>query len=189
MRHTLEQVLLHLVVVSMVFVYGCSDDSEGVNPEDRLCRGESGFAAMINGGPQPVEMCVSDEQTIAHYVTDPGGDRYAISATFTSDSLTIEIQIGFFVQPNIPRTLTLTADEGVANADPSAAWFFYTETKLNTYNYVSTSVSGTFTVTFNDPSIATVSFSGVSIALDDASSGDPAGARTISEGYLSVNAD
>jgi hypothetical protein len=194
-----KQNLLHVLVIASVLscgsllggclLAGCGKDSNGVNPADRLCRGQSGFAARITGTPTPVEMCVSDQLTIANYIPDAAGDKYEISASFTTDSLTVDIEISFFVQPSFPRTLTLTADQGLADADPSAAWFFYHEIKQETYEYISSFVTGTFTVTFNDASVATATFSGVEVELDDASSGDPAGARSISEGYVSVNAD
>lgn len=200
MKDSPKHQLLHVLVIASVLSFGsllgscllagCGEDSSGINPEDRLCRGRSGFAASIAGTPEPVEMCVSDQQTIAHYIPDVAGDKYEISASFATDSLTtIDIEISFFVQPSFPRTLTLTADQGLADADPSAAWFFYHEVKRDTYEYVSSFVTGTFTVTFNDASVAVATFSGVEVELDDASSGDPAGVRSISEGYVSVNGD
>jgi len=186
---TLKQILLHLVVVSCVFVLGCSDDDDGVNPEDRLCGGKSGFAALISGDAKPVEMCVSDQTTIANYYTDGDNAHYDIRATFTSDSLTIEIQLSFFVQESPPTTLTPNTNESQAKSDPGAVWFFYHESKLGTYDYVASSVTGAFTVTYNDPSIAVATFSSLQLELDDTSSGDPAGSRDISEGYVSVTAE
>jgi len=186
MKRFFDQALLHLVVVSMVFVLGCSEDSDGVNPSDRLCGGESGFAAMINGGPRPVEMCVSDDATVANYVPLGNVARYEIRALFVSDSLTVEVQLGFFVQPSTPTTLILTTNQAQAESDPGAAWFFYRETKLGTYDYVAATVNGVLTVTFNDPSVAVATFGGVDLELDDVSSGDPMGSRSISEGYVSV---
>jgi len=186
---TLKQILLHLVVVSCVFVLGCSDDDDGVNPEDRLCRGESGFAALIAGGAKPVEMCVSDQATVANYYTDGDNAHYDIRATFASDSLTIEIQLSFFVQQSVPATLTPNTNEIQAKSNPGEVWFFYHETKLGTYDYVASSVTGAFTVTFNDPSVAVATFSGLQLELNDTSSGDPAGSRDISEGYVSVTGE
>jgi len=188
-KATLKQILLHLVVVSCVFVLGCSDDDDGVNPEDRLCRGESGFAALISGGAKPVEMCVSDQATVANYYTDGDNAHYDIRATFASDSLTIEIQLSFFVQESPPTTLTPNTNESQAKSNPGEVWFFYHETKLDTYDYVASAVSGFFTVTFNDPSVAVATFSGLQLELDDTSSGDPAGSRDISEGYVSVTGE
>ena len=189
MKHVLEQVPLLLVVVSMVFVLGCSDDSKGVDPSDRLCRGESGFAAAITGGPTPVEMCVSDQATVANYVPFQDTARYEIRAVFVSDSLTIEVELSFFVQPTPPTTLTLTTNQAQAESDPGAVWIFYRETKLGTYDYVAATVTGVFTVTFNDPSVAVGTFAGVEMALDDVVSGDPVGSRSINEGYVSVTAE
>jgi hypothetical protein len=183
------RILLHLLIVSSVFVFGCSSEDKGVNPSERLCGGKSGFAADITGGEKPVEMCVSDKETVARVVQLGENAHYEIRAVFTSDSLTVEVQIAFFVQPTFPVTLTLTTNEAEANSDPSTAWFFYHETKLGTYDYVAATVTGIFTVTFNDPTIAVATFSGVQLELDDTSSGDPAGTRDISEGYVSVSAE
>jgi hypothetical protein len=189
MKPSLLQILLHLIVLSTVFALGCSDDSNGVNPEDRLCGGKSGFAASIVGGATPVDMCVSDQATFADYYTDGENAHYDIRATFTSDSLTIEIQLSFFVQQTVPATLAPNTNETQAKSNPGEVWFFYRERKLNTYDYVASSVTGAFTVTYNDPSVAVATFSGLHLDLDDTSSGDPAGSRDISEGYVSVNAD
>ncbi len=185
----MKNILLAAVVVSCVLVLGCSDDSDGVNPEDRLCRGESGLAALITGGAKEVEMCVSDQATVADYYTDGDNAHYDIRATFASDSLTIEIQLSFFVQQTVPATLAPNTNEIQAKSNPGEVWFFYRERKLNTYDYVASSVTGAFIVTYNDPSVAVATFSGLHLDLDDASSGDPAGSRDISEGYVSVTAE
>jgi hypothetical protein len=169
---------------------GCgNDDANGVNPEDKLCRGQSGFGARIAGGTESIEMCVPDQATLAYYV--PIGDeaRYEIRASFTTGGLTIEILVHFYVQPTYPMTLSLTANAAQADSDPGSVWFYYEETKDGDYDYVGVSVTGVFTVTFNDPSIAVASFSGLEIQLEDNSTGDPAGVRTISEGYVNVSAD
>jgi hypothetical protein len=185
----LGQILLDLLVVSTVLVAGCSDDSGTVNAKDRLCGGQSGFAARITGMSPAVDMCVSDQATIADFVADPGGDKYHITAIFTSDSLTVEVQFSFFVQPSFPTSLTLTTNQAQADSDPGSAWIFYRETKLDTYDYVASSASGSLTVTFNDPSVVVATFSGMGLELDDSSSGDPAGSRTVSEGYVSVTGE
>ncbi len=185
----LGQALLDLVVVSTVLVGGCSDDSGGVNPKDRLCGGQSGFAARITGMSSAVDMCVSDQATVADFISDAGGDKYHITALFTSDSLSIEVQFTFFVQPSFPTSLTLTTNQAQADSDPGAAWVFYRETKLNTYDYVAASASGSLTVTFNDASVVVATFSGMGLELDDSVSGDPAGARTVSEGYVSATGE
>lgn len=196
-----KQFPLHPVVIPLVLLcgvclggfglFGCgNDESNGVNPEDKLCRGEHGVAARITGTPEPLDMCVSDGQTVVDYIPI-GNDqaKYHITAIFATGDLTIEIQVSFFAQPVFPTTLTLTANQGLADSDPGAAWFYYQETKLGVYDYVSSAVTGVFTVTFNDPSIAVATFHAVEVELDEASSGNPAGVRNISEGYASVTVE
>jgi hypothetical protein len=182
--------LVCAVCLSSFGLSGCGNDSKGVNPEDRLCRNEHGFAARITGLAQPLDMCVSDQATIAEYVP-VGTDevKYEITAVFISGDLTIEVLVSFFAQPTNPTSLTLTANPSQANSDPGAVWFYYHETKDGVYDYIPSTATGTFLLTFNGPTVATATFSGVEIQLEDASSGNPAGTRMISEGYLSVTVD
>ncbi len=195
MKNSLEQVLLRVLVASFFLscgglVSGCGDDSKGVNPGVKLCRNDHGFAARITGMAEPLDMCVSDEATIADYVPAGIGDaRYEITAIFTSGDLTIEVLVNFFVQSTYPITLALTANRAQADSDHGAVWFYYHETKLGTYDYVPTSVTGIFTLTFNSPTLAVATFSGLEVQLEDGSSGDPVGVRNISEGYVSVTVE
>ena len=82
-----------------------------------------------------------------------------------------------------------TTNRARAGSDPGAAWFFYRETKLGTHAYVAATVTGMFTVPFNDPSVAAATLSSLQLELNDTSSGDPAGSRDISEGYVSVTGE
>ena len=187
-RHLWFAVIVTLCALALgsVGLSGCSDDSSRVDG-NKLCRGESGFGARIEGTPSTIDMCVSDAATLVELI--PVGideSRYLITAEFVSDSLTIQCQVGFFLQPAYPVTLSLTADRGLAESDPGSAWFYYQETKLGTYDVVSSAVTGTFSVVFNDSSIAVATFSSMLVELEDVSTGDPAGSRTVSEGYVSV---
>ena len=182
-----------LVCVACLFgvvLSGCEDDPEGVPAETRLCRNDQGFAARITGLDEPLDMCVSDQATIAEYIplgTDAA--KYEITAVFPSGDLTIEVLLSFYAQPTYPIALTLTANPAQADSDPGAVWFYYHETKTGAYDYVPSVVTGTFMLTFNGPTVATATFSAVEVQLEDATSGDPAGIRTITEGYVSVTVD
>ena len=182
----IKQILLQIIVLAAVLTLGCGDDSESVDPADRLCRGESGFAAQISGTPEPVEMCVSNENTLTAYIPGAQGDKYNSLASVEIDGVVIEIEIGFFVQPNTPTTLLGTSNRAQAESDPGSLLFVYRETRPGNYEYESVAVTGVFTVTFNDPSVAVVTFGSLEIDLDDVSTGSPVGSRAISEGYLSV---
>ena len=181
--------MLQVIVFSAVLTLGCGDGSDPIDPADKLCRGESGFAAQITGTPAPVEMCVSDENTFTTYIRSAGGDKYNSIATYEIDGLIIEIEMGFFVQDQTPTTLIGTSNRAQAESDPGSLLFIYHESKPGTYDYESVTVDGVFTVAFSDASVAVVTFGGLKIDLEDLSNNDPAGSRAISEGYLSVTPD
>jgi hypothetical protein len=175
--------------MSVVLTLGCGEDSETVNPADRLCRGESGFAAQISGTPEPFEMCVSNENTLTSYIPGPQGEKYNTLSSIEIDGTIFEVEIGFFVQPSTPTTLLGTSNRAQAESDPGSILFVYREIKPGQYEYESVAVTGIFTVTFNDPSVAVVTFGSLEIDLDDVSTGNPVGSRAIPEGYLSVTAN
>ena len=187
-----KQILLQLVVIAAVFLIGCSEDDTGVNPSDRLCGGAAGLAADVTGTPKPVELCVSNDNTITFY-TSPGGDvpagRYETTSVFTTDSLTIEVSTMFYQQGATSQPLNVTGNLAQAESDPAGFWFQYTETKEGAYVFTSTTVTGSATLTFNDPTVAVVTFRNLEITLEDAATQADAGTRRISDGYLNVTVD
>ncbi|UCG52457.1 MAG: hypothetical protein JSW58_02590 [Candidatus Latescibacterota bacterium] len=191
MSRNIKQILLHLVVVSSVLLPACSDETDIIDPSEKLCRGASGLGARISG-PEPIEMCVSDQETSTEYVPPGHGlpvSHYETVSVYSAGGLTIEIQTQFFEQDIWPRTLNITGNLAEAEADPDAAWFFYRETKEGEYEYTSATVTGAFTLTFNDQFVAVATFSNLEILLEDTATQTDAGMRRISEGYISVNVD
>jgi hypothetical protein len=172
---------------------GCSDDETTVDPGERLCKGMSGFAARISGTPEPIEMCVPDENTIVIYTPPGGGNpagKYEITSSYTSGDLTIEISTLLYAHSKTPQLLNVTGDRGQAEFDPDGFWFHYREIKDGDYDFSSTVVSGTATVTFNDPTVVVVTFTNLEISLTDtATSSTDAGSRRISEGYINALSD
>jgi hypothetical protein len=166
---------------------GCSDE-EALTDPNKLCARGAGIAARISGTPHPIEMCVDNDETSAVY-TLPPDDRYALRATSVSDSIEVTIEIGFRVYPDQPRNLTITTNATQAFVDPNGAWFFYRETKPGAYDYSASSVSGVFTLTFTDRTVAVGTFSDLKIELEETSGGAPAGSRVISEGFFAVTPD
>ena len=162
---------------------GCSEDT--VEPVDKLCRTGAGLGARISGTPNPVDMCVPNDQATTLF-GDVVPDRYELHATFTVDSITIEIDVSFQSRSDLPRVLVLTTDSNLPG--PDDVWFFYRETKPGVYDYTSASVAGGFTLTFSDPTVAVATFSSLQIDLEDAG-GTPTGTRVISEGFISVTPD
>jgi len=167
--------------------YGCHDHTSGVD-ENKLCREQTtGFGARIVGLPETLDMCVSDDSTVVDYIHLPSGDtKYLIAADFENDSLSIQIQIGFFLQGTYPVDLRMTADRDSADADPGMAWFYYREAKLGAYDYVDSTVTGNFNLAFNDTMFVVGSFAGVGLTLDGIPGVRLAAVRGISEGYVSV---
>ncbi len=186
MRTHLKQILLQTLVFSTVLALGCGNGDDPTDPADRLCRGESGFAAQISGTPEPVEMCVSNENTVTVYIPQGGGDRYSSIATYEIGGMIYEVEMGFFVQNQTPATLFGTSNRALAESDPGSILFIYREINPGNYSYESVACSGAFTVTFNDPSVAVVTFGTVELDLEDLATSSAAGSRAISEGYLSV---
>lgn len=190
MTGSLKQTLSSLsAAILLTMSFGCGNDAADVDPEDRLCRGNSGFAARITGTFEPVEMCVSDENTLTTFIPESQGigSRYITLAAYSTDSLQIEIEISFFVHSTTPIVLQPTSNRSLADAEPGAALFVYRETKTGDYQYESGAVSGGFTLTLSDENVAAATFSSLQIELDDVASGDESVAtRAISEGYLLV---
>jgi len=188
-----KQILIHLVVISTVLSSGCSDDDTSVDPGERLCGGQSGFAAAITGTPEPVDMCVSNENTIVIY-TPPGAGipagLYETTSTWRSGDITIEISTLFYQHATTPQALNVTGIRADAELDPDGIWFYYREIKAGDYDVTSTVISGTAMLTFNDPTVAVVTFSNLDISLTDtATSSADAGSRRIPEGYINVTVD
>ncbi len=189
MTRVLKAFLLHIIAISLVLTFGCGNDSDVVDPSEKLCRGNSGFAARISGTPEPIEMCVSDEQTLTTYVPGSGnlGPRYVSIAAFLVDSLQIEIEISFFVHSATPVSLEPTSNRALAESNPGTVLFVYREAKLGDYEYEPGTVSGVFTLTLSDESLATATFSDLTIELNDAANGTAVATRVISEGYLLIS--
>lgn len=181
-----SRIRLYTILAVVVFATaGCSEE-QLVDP-DKLCATGAGVAARISGTPDPLEMCVPDDEATATYLAPPD-DRYLISATTMDNGIEIKIEIGFFLQPVQPQSLVVTSDSSQASADPSAAWFSYREVNPGVYEYSTQSITGNFRLNVTDDHIATGTFTNLEIELEDAT-GVSAGSRMIAEGFFSVTAD
>lgn len=184
MRH----IALALALAAITPIVACDTNDVAVDPQ-RLCGTSSAsVAARISGTPEPVDMCVSNDETTVDYAAMPDG-RYLLRATFVSDGVEFSIQMGFFVQRNQPQTLTLTSDSSLAAANPGSAWFFYEEKTTGADDLVTTSIAGDFRLTLSDQNVAVGTFSNIEVQLESAADGSPAGARMISEGFFAVTPD
>ncbi|MEJ2721191.1 MAG: hypothetical protein P8181_08615 [bacterium] len=188
-----KHLLLHLVVISLVLSSGCSSDDNTVEPGKRLCGGASGLAARIAGIPGVSEICVSDDNTTVIYTPAGAGipaGRYETTSVFKADSVTIEVSTMFYAHDGGSTPLDVTGNRAEAEFNPDGFWFSYRETKTGDYDVISTTVTGAATLTFNELTIAVLSFVNLEISLVDAAApSTDAGTRRISEGYLNVTVD
>jgi hypothetical protein len=175
------------LLAAVAILGGCSED-EAITDPNKLCAHGAGVAARISGAPDPIELCVPNDETTATY-TAPPDDRYDLTATGVIDTIEVTIEISFQLQNNQIRNLRITSDGADALADPSAAWFSYREVKPGVYDYSTRSVSGDFRLTVSDSNVATGTFTNLTIELEETISGVAAGSRMISEGFFSVTPD
>jgi hypothetical protein len=185
LRHLPSRAFFIGLLLLAALCAGCGDDGGTADP-GKLCRTGAGFGARIAGMPRPVDMCVANDRATA--LLDNGSPaRFDLVAVFTTaDSITIEINISFFSHTDLPQSLIITNDPNLPGVDD--VWFFYRETLPGTYDYSSLSISGSFTLTFADPTVVVATFSSLQISLEDAG-GTPVGARMISEGFLALTPD
>lgn len=177
-----------LCMIALLTIAGCS--SEDIVDPNKLCPQGAAIGARISGGPQAVDMCVSQEDTDALYDTVPNEHYDVVSAT-TSAGVQVTIEVYFAVYPSSswPVALIPTGDRGLAETNPQYVFFGYREVTSG-QTLVSTTVTGNFTLSFSDASIAVASFSELTIALEDeASPGTEIGTRSIGQGFVSVSAD
>ncbi|MFQ5510881.1 MAG: hypothetical protein ACE5EO_03430 [Candidatus Krumholzibacteriia bacterium] len=170
-----------ILLAGVLSCAGCGDE-ELIDP-DKLCRNGAAFGARISGTPSPVDMCVADGETTSLL---GGAGRYDVTASFAADSVTVAINVSFLTHAVFPRTLIITDDPILPG--PDDVWIVYRETRPGVYDYSSLSISGVFTLTFSDATVAVATFNSLRIDLEDAG-GAPAGTRMISEGFLAVTPD
>jgi hypothetical protein len=187
MRTLCRAFVYNALLVAAVILGGCSKDAAITDP-NKLCAYGAGVGARISGAPNPVELCVPNDETTATY-TDPPDDRYDLTATGVIDTIEVTIEISFRLQNNQILNLRITSDRADAFADPSVAWFSYREVKPGVYDYSTRSVSGDFRLTVSDSHVATGTFTNLTIELEETTSGIAAGTRMISEGFFSVTPD
>jgi hypothetical protein len=184
----MKSLALALLAVSLTILSACEENTVAEDA-NRLCGNTSpSLAARISGAPQPVDLCVSNDEATATYSATPSG-HYLVSGDFVADGVVYSIRIGFFLQPNQPQTLSMTSDSLFAASNPGSAWFFYAEREAGSYEYGTESVTGDFRLTIGDQSVAVGTFANVEIQLESIPDRNSAGTRMISEGYFSVTPD
>lgn len=187
--------LLPLVLAAGLLAAGCSDTESLLDGSDKPCGIDPGLYANITGTADPVIMCVPDDRiegtidTGVHVDYSPQSGRYLISAVYTEENTTHEIDLSFTAQRDVPAVLIATANEAQAQLDSSFVWVFYQVTEQGGPTYTTTSASGSITVSFNDPGILVATFGNIELRLTDDPGNPSSIVRAITEGYLNLSTD
>lgn len=187
--------ILAVIILFTSGLTGCSDDASLLDGSDKPCGIEPGLYANITGSAEPVVMCVPDDRvegmidTGVHTNYSFQSKRYLISAVYTENNTTHEIDMSFTAHFEVPTVLIVTANEAQANIDSNFVWVSYQITEQDASTWSTTSASGTITLTFNSPEIVVATFSGIELRLTD-NPGQPATlVRAIPEGYINLSTD
>jgi len=179
--------LLALTMLTIT-VTSCGDDGNPVDPADRLCGGESGFAARVEGRSSPVEVCTSNDDTIVVFSV---GNNYVIQATMTSGSTLFQFDLEVPHRADFPVVLLLEGDRGAAAADEFAVWMYYQEVPQSGEALESYEITGgTFTLSFSDGNVMTATFADVGMKIrTQESTPQDRGTRLIKQGFMSLSVD
>jgi len=172
------------VLALLLLTPACGDDGDPVDPDERLCNGETGIGLLIEGRADPVEFCVDDADVS---VVLTAGNRYDVAAQMSSSEGDFLVRMVFAVQ-TFPAALRVTAILSEAVADPGAVWIYYEEIPNGGDPIESFAIDGgSFTLSFVDEDVATGVLSNVTFDMRDVASSDPAGQRVFSEGMFSIS--
>ncbi|HXV12630.1 MAG TPA: hypothetical protein VEC56_00360 [Candidatus Krumholzibacteria bacterium] len=168
----------------ILMLAGCGDEGDPVDPDGRLCDGETGVGLLIEGRADPLEFCV-DDPDVSVVLTSQ--NRYDVQAQVSNGAGVFVVRMVFAVR-SFPATLRITEDLAEAVADIDAVWLYYQEIPAGGDPIESFVVdAGTFTLSFVDEDVATGVIRGVVFDMRDFTTGDPAGQREFSEGIFSIS--
>ena len=86
--------------------------------------------------------------------------------------------------------LAVTGNLAAAAGDSTVAWFYYRETSAGGSGIESAVITnGTFDIKYSDTELTTGNFKNVEMEMQTVGTTDPAGQRTISEGFFSLVVD
>lgn len=176
------------VMLLTMFAPACGDKDRSVNPATRLCGGESGFAARVEGRSNPVDVCTSNDDTFMAFSV---GGNYVIQATMSMGGTLFQFDLEVPHHSDFPVVLTFNANQAAAAADDYAVWMYYQEIPESGEDLESYEItSGTFTLTFSDTEVLAATFDNVAMKIrtQDATPEDR-GTRLISEGFISLSVD
>jgi hypothetical protein len=192
MKNRPRQRLLPLVLAAVISLLlpACGDEGNPVDPKDRVCGGESGFAARVAGGPKRVDVCV-DNKDVSVVLTS--GNNYSIRATMTSGGSVYEFQLLVPNRDDFPVILTIHDDFATATLDDRGVWIFYQEIPAEgdaLESYEIAPDKGTFTLSFSDGNVMTATFSDISFKLQtQGDNPEDRGTRVVESGFMSLSVD
>ena len=172
-------------LIILTLLASCSGSSNPVDPNDRLCGGEAGLGARIEGRSQPLAFCV-DDGDVSVLLT--ASDRYDIAAQLNTPRGVFQIRMVFALRSDFPVSLVPVATIAEATADPGKVWIYYVEipNSGNAIESLETS-GGSFRLTFSDENVLAGTLENIALTMHDVSSGDTVGTRKLAEGFFSLS--
>lgn len=182
--NTLQSARAAIATALLVALAACGDDGDLVDPNERLCGGETGVGLLIEGRAEPLEFCVGDPDVSAILTAL---NRYDVEAHVANNDGTFVMRMVFAVQ-SFPVDLRVTDQLSVATSDPGTVWLYYEEVPLGGDPIESFVVdAGSFRLTFVDEDVAAGVLSGVAFQMRDIATSDPVGTRQFSDGIFSIS--
>lgn len=173
------------LLILAAFLGACGAGDGGVDPGERLCNGEAGLGALIQGRAEPLEFCLDDDEVS---VTITAFDRYDITAGMDTPDGVFRIRMVFALRPDFPVALVPVSTIDEALMYPGRAWIHYEETPDGGDAIGSLEVTGgSLRLGFNDENVLTGMLADITLTMRDPATGDAAGTRTLSEGFFSLS--
>ena len=173
------------LLILAAFLGACGGSDSGVDPGERLCNGEAGLGALIQGRAEPLEFCLDDDDVS---VTITAFDRYDITAGMDTPDGVFRMRMVFALRPDFPVSLVPVATLDEALMYPGRAWIYYEETPDGGDAIASLEVTGgSFRLGFNDENVLTGMLEDVTLTMRDPATGDFVGTRKIAEGFFSLS--
>ena len=181
-RHYMSVIVV--LLIGAAGITGCSDDSNPVDPNGRLCGGETGLGVLVEGRAEPFEFCVDDDNVGAVLTAE---NRYDVGAQVSTDDGDFVVRMVFAVR-QFPATLRVVDTLAEATSDLDAVWLYYEEVPAGGDPIESFEANGgTFALGFVDEEVASGTFKNVTFSMRDFTTGDPAGERKFTDGIFSIS--
>ncbi|HEU4365440.1 MAG TPA: hypothetical protein VFT13_08225 [Candidatus Krumholzibacteria bacterium] len=173
------------LLILAAFLGACGAGDSGVDPSERLCNGEAGLGALIQGRAEPLAFCLDDDDVS---VTLTAFDRYDVSAGMNTPDGAFRIRMVFALRPDFPVSLVPvpTLDEAIMY--PGRAWIYYEETPDGGDAIGSLEVTGgALRLGFSDENVLTGMLEDITLTMRYPATGNAVGTRTLSKGFFSLS--